>query len=74
MPRFKLILALVITVLILILILQNLESCTTRFLFFTVTMPRALLLALTLGAGLVIGLIMGLIRGREGKDTGSVND
>ena len=47
-------------VLMLIVILQNSESVETKFLFATVTMPRAALLALTLLIGHGTGILMAL--------------
>jgi uncharacterized integral membrane protein len=42
----------------LVVFFQNTETVTTRFLFATVEMPRALLLILTFAAGVVVGLIV----------------
>ena len=56
--KTKLIIAIVIAALVLLLILQNLESCTTRFLFFSVTLPRALMLFIALAAGFIVGLLV----------------
>jgi uncharacterized integral membrane protein len=42
----------------LIVFFQNTETVTTRFLFATVAMPRALLLILTFAAGVAVGLIV----------------
>ena len=50
----------VIGVLILILILQNMAMVETHLLFWTVAMPRALLLAVTAVGGFVVGLMTGL--------------
>lgn len=44
----------------LIVAVQNTEAVDTRLLFTTVTMPRALLLIITLLVGVVIGLFAGL--------------
>ena len=46
-------------VIVLIVVLQNTQSVETRVLFFSFTMPRALLLAITLVVGIVAGLLMG---------------
>lgn len=48
-----------ILILVIVVVLQNTEAVETRLLFATITMPRALLLALTLLSGIVIGLILG---------------
>lgn len=50
----------VIGVLILILIAQNMAMVETRLLFWTVAMPRALLLAVTAVGGFVVGIMTGL--------------
>ncbi len=41
-----------------IFIIQNASSVTVTFLFFQVTMPRALLLFITLIVGLVVGIFL----------------
>lgn len=46
-------------VIVLIVVLQNTQSVETRVLFFSFTMPRALLLAITLVVGIIAGLLMG---------------
>lgn len=46
----------------LIVILQNMQSVETRFLFFKIAMPNAILLGLTLLVGFVIGYLLALIR------------
>ena len=53
----RLIAAAIVALLILIVVLQNLDQAPTRILFFTITMPRALLLFITLLIGFVIGLL-----------------
>lgn len=52
----------------LIVILQNMQSVETRFLFFKVTMPNAVLLTLTLLVGFVIGYLLALIRSSRRGD------
>lgn len=44
---------------VVIVVLQNTESVETRVLFFSFTMPRALLLVITLVVGVIAGLLMG---------------
>lgn len=46
-------------VLVLIVILQNTTQVDTRILFLTITMPRALLLAVVAALGFLAGLLMG---------------
>lgn len=52
------VLALVITILVVIVILQNTEEVTTKLLFVEVTMPRAFLLAGALVIGCITGSLM----------------
>ncbi len=60
MVKFKLYAAFVLIMLVLIVILQNTEPVITRFLFVTVTMPRAGLLGVTLLTGVAIGVLLAL--------------
>ncbi len=57
MKKAKIIIIAVVTLLALIVFLQNTESVKTKILFTTITMPRVLLLILTFMAGFVVGLI-----------------
>ena len=57
MKRAKLILITVIAIAAIIVVLQNTEAVETKLLFVTVTMPRALLLIVTLLAGFILGLL-----------------
>ena len=56
-PRLKLAFVVGMVILALVLILQNMQSVETRLLFATVTMPRALLLAIVFGLGALAGLV-----------------
>ncbi|MFH7319735.1 lipopolysaccharide assembly protein LapA domain-containing protein [Desulfurivibrio sp. D14AmB] len=58
--KFKLLLALLLVALVAVLIIQNVEPTEVRFLFITVIMPRAALLAITLLAGIAIGILISL--------------
>jgi len=60
MKRFRIILAIVISLLILIVVLQNTQSVETQLLFAKIVMPRALLLLITFLAGCVTGLVVAL--------------
>ena len=55
----KLVALAVCTLLAVIVAAQNTESVDTRLLFVTVTMPRALLLIITLLIGTATGLLVG---------------
>jgi uncharacterized integral membrane protein len=73
MTRAKLIAAAIAAVLVIIVIAQNTEPVDTRLLLVTITMPRAILLAVTFGGGLAVGLILAtaLLRRRQ-KTTAKV--
>ena len=65
MRRLKLVVALAAVLLVVIVILQNTQSVTTRFLFFTITMPNAVLIGLALLVGMAAGILVAL--GLSGK-------
>jgi putative membrane protein len=68
MKKVKIILIIIISVLALIVFLQNTETVQTKLLFMSVTMPRALLLILTFLMGFVAGLITtSIILRKSGK-------
>lgn len=60
MKRIKLIGIGVLVLLIIIVVFQNTERVDTKLLFFTITMPRALLLAATAAIGFIVGLMSSL--------------
>ena len=55
--QLKVAAAVILSVLIVIVVLQNTESVETRLLFVTIAMPRAVLLFVTLVVGFVLGMI-----------------
>ena len=57
MSRWKLAAAAIIAILAIIVVAQNTQSVETRLLFVTVTMPRAVLLFITLLVGFVMGVL-----------------
>jgi uncharacterized integral membrane protein len=57
MKKAKVIGIILISILALIIFLQNTESVETKLLFMTVTMSRALLLILTFLVGFAAGLV-----------------
>ena len=68
MKKVKFITVLIISLLALILILQNTRAVETRLLFMTITMPRALLLLVTFLVGFTAGLItMSILMGKSSK-------
>ena len=52
----KLLVVAIVAIASIVVIAQNTAAVDTRLLFVTVTMPRALLLLLTLATGFVLGL------------------
>ena len=67
MTKLKLIILLVLSVLAIVLVLQNTQAVETRLLFVTVTMPRAALLGLTLLIGFACGILVALGVGKKRK-------
>lgn len=69
MVKVKLYTALALILLVLIVVFQNREPIETKFLFATVTMPRAALLAVTLLTGIAVGMLLslGLSKKASGK-------
>jgi len=66
MSRLKLILAALAVVLVVIVVWQNRAAVETRILFITISMPRALLLLVTLMIGFAAGLVSaGAMRRRK---------
>ena len=68
MSRWKLIAIVIIAVAAIIVVAQNTQVVETRLLFMTVTMPRAILLLITLLVGFVLGM---LAAGRMSRKTAS---
>ena len=60
MSKVKVISALVLVVVALIVVLQNTAPVEIRFLFVTVTMPRAVLLGITMLTGIAVGILIAL--------------
>ncbi len=65
--QIKLAVASVIIVLMVIVILQNTETVETQLLFFTIPLPRALLLLVTLLLGFFSGLLFTAWWSRRGR-------
>lgn len=57
MKKAKIVIIAVVTLLSLIVFLQNTETVETKFLFTSIAMPRVLLLIMTFMTGFVVGLI-----------------
>ena len=60
MVRVKLITALVLVALVIVVVLQNTQPVETKFLFVTLTMPRAALLGITMLIGMAVGILIAL--------------
>jgi len=57
MSRWKLVAVAIVAILAIIVVLQNTQAVETKLLFLTVTMPRAVLLFVTLVIGFAIGVL-----------------
>jgi uncharacterized integral membrane protein len=53
-----------LALLILVVVIQNTETVKTRFLWITVSMPRALLLFITALIGYAAGIFSAVVRGK----------
>ena len=62
MRRFRLGVSALIATLLIILILLNMVTVEVRLLWWTVAMPRAILLVLTAMAGFAVGILVGMRR------------
>lgn len=60
MKKTKLYTGLILLAAVLIVVFQNTQAVETRFLFMTMTMPRAALLAITMLIGIFIGILIAL--------------
>jgi len=67
MHRFKLIFIAILVLLGVIIILQNTDTVNTRLLFFTISMPRAILLMGTTLIGFALGILVSLFYRRKDK-------
>lgn len=58
MKKFKIAIILIVSLLSLIVFIQNRQAIDTKLLFVTITMPLALLLILTSIIGCIVGIIL----------------
>jgi uncharacterized integral membrane protein len=65
MKNAKLLIALALAALVIVVALQNTDQVDTKVLFATISMSRALLIAVTFAAGAVVGLVGGLMIARS---------
>ena len=72
MKKFKIITIAAVSILVLIVILQNTQSVETKLLFVKITMPRAFLLMLTFLFGFIAGLLATLRLGSKATQKNQV--
>jgi uncharacterized integral membrane protein len=72
MNRFKLTSIAILTLLGVIIILQNTEPVETRLLFVSITMPRAILLMGTTLIGFALGILVSFFFQRKDQQNKSV--
>ena len=68
MKNMKLIAILALALILGIVVVQNRAPVETRILFFTVSMPHVLLLALTTAGGFCLGLLVAMLVGISAGD------
>jgi len=66
--KLKLISIALLAVLAIVVMFQNTTSVETKILFVSVTMPRSLLLLMTLAVGFVLGILFSLMASRKKPD------
>ena len=66
----RLIVALMLSILVIIVVLQNTEAVETRLLFVTLAMPRAVLLFTTTLIGFALGILTSLVWMRKKNKPG----
>ena len=59
---------LVLALILLIVVLQNTTIVETQILFFTIALPRAILLFLTFPIGFILGIVV-MLSGKRGSGT-----
>jgi uncharacterized integral membrane protein len=63
--RVRVVIAIVLAILVVVVVLQNTQTVETKLLLVTITMPRAVLLFVTLLVGFALGLITATWLGRR---------
>ena len=71
MGRARMILTAVLLILVLVVVLQNTETVSSRILFFEFAAPKAILLFVMLSAGFVLGLLVSIRWTSGGKASGA---
>ena len=75
MKKFKIIVIVIVLLLSLIVILQNMQSVRTNFLFWEFSLPRALLLFLTFFFGFIAGLLVAIrFEGKSDKKREAISN
>ncbi|MDH5298314.1 MAG: LapA family protein [Desulfobulbaceae bacterium] len=69
MTKAKLLALAVLALLLAITVIQNTEPVEARFLFFTITMPRAVLITATALIGFALGVVTTLLVERRSRTT-----
>jgi len=69
MNRFKMICIAVLTILGVIIILQNTDQVETKILFLSISMPRAILLMGTTLIGFALGILVSFFFQRKDRTT-----
>ena len=68
MQHAKLVVSLILSLLILIVVLQNTEPVVTKILFISITMPRAVLLFGTTMLGFALGVLVSFMMMKRNQD------
>ncbi|MFC1568775.1 hypothetical protein ACFL4L_00945 [bacterium] len=74
MSRVKMIVLGLLVLLVLIVILQNTKAVETKILFFTIVMPRVLLLLFTTATGFGLGVLYAFRRAKREEVCCSENE
>ena len=73
MNRGKMYLAIALFVICMVIVLQNTEPVSTRILFITITMPRAVLLLGTTCIGFTLGVLLSFFMLKRKNENGSTD-
>ena len=65
MNKIRFIAAIILVVLCVIIVLQNTEAVETKFLFFAITMPRAVWLLIATMVGFVLGVLVSIMLSKK---------
>ena len=74
MSRFKMICIAVLTILGVIIILQNTDQVETKILFLSISMPRAILLMGTTLIGFALGILVSFFFQRKDRSSKEIRD